>query len=188
MMVDKCNDYQSIDLAWLRRKKLLKVGHWSSLSWSRRGQQTGSIRIECLAHGVRLVYRQRQHGGAWQDVADFVPLVETPTRFGGRRQWFECLSCHRRCRILYGGAYFRCRRCHRLKYETQYEPPYARAATRALKIRDRLGGKGGIDDPFPEKPKYMRWATYDRLRNEADDLERRWTGGIMRRFRLFAHE
>ena len=116
---------------------------------------------------------------------ELVPLIETPTRFGGRRQWFGCLSCKKRCRILYGGAYFRCRRCHRLKYETQYEAPYARAATRALKIRKRLGGKGGIDAPFPDKPMGMHWKTYDRLMDEDREKRHGWAAGIMKRWNMF---
>lgn len=31
IMVDKCGEYHSIDLAWLRRQKLLRVGHGSRL-------------------------------------------------------------------------------------------------------------------------------------------------------------
>jgi hypothetical protein len=184
LMVEKCHEMHSIDLAWLRRKKLLKPGQWSSLRWSRGGHETGSIRIACVQEGMLLSYRQRERGGEWQDVSEIVSLVETTTRFGGRRQWFLCLSCRRRCRILYGGAYFRCRRCMNLKYDTQYEPAFARAATRALKIRERLGGKGGIDDPFPEKPKGMRWATYERLRDEEERLQRAWAVGVMGRFRI----
>ena len=175
----------SIDLAWLRRKKLFNVGRWSSLTWSRAGRETGSIRIECHANGVRLIYRHRRHGEDWQDVNELVPLVETPTRFGGTRQWLLCPSCKARCRILYGGAQFRCRRCQRLKYDTQYEPAFARAATRALKIRERLGCKHGIDHPFPEKPKGMRWKTYERLVAKDESLQNAWAVGISARFRLF---
>ncbi len=184
LMVDKTNEFHSIDLAWLLRQKLLTNGRTTSLSWSRAGRQTGSIRFEYLGHCVRLIYRQRRHGEEWQDVNEVVPLVETSTRFGGRRQWFKCLSCRRRCRVLYGGAYFRCRRCNGLKYETQYEPPFARAATRALKLRERLGGKGGIDTPFPLKPKGMHWKTYDRLRDQAEELESAWARGIMAKWRF----
>ena len=90
-----------------------------------------------------------------------------------------------RCRILYGGAQFRCRRCQRHKYDTQYEPAFARAATRALKIRERLGCKHGIDHPFPEKPKGMRWKTYERLVAKDESLQNAWAVGISARFRLF---
>ncbi len=183
--VDKCHEYHSVDLAWLRRKKLLSVGRWSTLTWSRAGHETGSIRVECLTEGVTLVYRHRRNGNDWQAVREFVPFVGTSAAFGGRRQWFQCLSCGNKCRILYGGSYFRCRCCHRLKYETQYEPAFARAATRALKIRDRLGEKGGLDDPFPEKPKGMHWKTYQRLEAEDEQLQQAWAVGISARFRLF---
>lgn len=174
----------SIDLAWLRRQKLMVVGRSASLKWSRGGNPTGSIDIEFHPDHVRLVYRHRPYGGEWQDVSERVPLVETATRFGGRRQWFRCLTCGRRCRVLYGGRYFRCRKCHGLRYETQYEPSFACAATRALKIRERLGGKGGIDDPFPDKPKGMHHRTYERLQAEAERLERAWTKGIAAKFRF----
>ena len=98
--VEKCNEYHAIDLAWLRRKKLLNVGRWSSITWSRAGRETGSIRIECMPEGVRLIYRHRRNGGEWQDVRELVPYVETETAFNGRRQWFQCLNCNQRCRIL----------------------------------------------------------------------------------------
>jgi hypothetical protein len=183
LMVDKCHEMQSIDLAWLRRQNLMNVGRSASLRWSRGGNPTGSISIQFHWDHVRLVYRCRPSGGEWQDVNERIDLVETTTRFGGRRQWFGCPSCGRRCRILYGGSYFRCRKCHGLKYETQYEPPFARAATRALKIRERLGGDGGIDDPFPPKPKGMHQSTYDRLQAEEERLQREWAVGIASRFR-----
>jgi len=180
-MVDKTNEYHRIDLAWLRRENLLRPGRWSTLTWSRGGRPSGSIQVAVNTQSIRLVYRQRRHGEEWQDVNETVPLVETATRFGGGRQWLQCLSCRRRCRILYGGTLFRCRRCHGLKYETQYEPPFARAATKALKIRERLGGDSGIDDPFPEKPKGMHWTTYERLRDEDERLQGAWARGIMTR-------
>lgn len=185
LMVTKTNELHSIDLAWLRRSNLINVGRSTTLRWSRGGHETGSIRFEVHVGGVRLIYRHKPSGRTeWECVNEVVPLIESPTRFKGRRQWFQCLSCNRRCRVLYGGAYFRCRRCNDLKYETQYEPPFARAATRALKIRERLGGRGGIDDLFPPKPKGMHWKTYDRLQAKDERFHEAWTLGIVDRFRL----
>lgn len=176
--VGLCHRSHSIDLDWLRRRKLLNQGQWSTLTWSVGETKTGSIQIALMGARVMLSYRVRRAGADWQDVKEAVPLIETSTNFSGRRHWFECLSCRRRCRILYGGAVFRCRKCQGLRYETQYEPPFARAATRALKIRERLGCKGGIDDPFPAKPKGMHFRTYEGLRAEAERQERRWEAGI----------
>ena len=172
----------SIDLAWLRKRKLDQVGQWSTLRWSRAGRETGSIRVEHLAHGLRLVYRARKND-EWTSVDEVVPFVEMPLRLGGTRRWFSCPSCQRRCRILYGGSRFRCRTCYRLKYETQYEPAFARAATRAWKIRQRLGADGGIADPFPARPKGMHQRTYDWLRQEELMLQSAWSQRIFAKFR-----
>jgi hypothetical protein len=175
---DKCHEFHSVDLAWLRRKNLLILGRASSINWSRGGHQTGSIRVEYMGHGLRLIYKRRAQNDEWLDVNEIVPLSETSANFGGTRQWFQCLSCRNRCRIIYGGAYFRCRKCYKLKYETQYEPPYGRAASRAVKIRERLGCREGFAAPFPEKPKGMHWATYARLSDLDERLQQFWAGGI----------
>ena len=65
--------------------------------------------------------------------------------------------------MLYGGRWFRCRRCYQLKYSSQYEPAHGRALSRAQRNRQRLGGSGSLDKPFPPKPRFMHWATYERL-------------------------
>lgn len=181
--VDKCHQYHDIDLAWLRRKKLFKLGSWSTLRWSRGGRETGSLRIECYLDGVRLCYRQRRSTGDWQDINEFIPLVDTATAFGGTRKWFKCLSCGTRCRILYGGSHFRCRRCYRLKYESQYENAIERACSQAHDIRKRLGQVGSLDELFPEKPKGMHWATYDRLKAKDAELLESWAVGVWQRLR-----
>ncbi len=77
-----------------------------TLSWSYGGDSVGSIGLQAKFDGVRLFYRRRRDDGEWYDVDELVPTVWTPTQFGGRRQWFCCLKCARRCRILYGGSRF----------------------------------------------------------------------------------
>ena len=178
MLTDKCHEYRSIDLAWLARKTLLNVSRSSTLTWSLGGHETGSINFEMLQSGIRLVYRARRSGDDWQDIQEFVPIIETATNFGGKRRWFKCLSCQLRCRILYGGTYFRCRRCHRLKYESQYEKSYSSVVNQAHGLRKRLGHVGSLDDPFPDKPKGMHWKTYKRLAAKDADLQQRWAVGV----------
>jgi len=182
LLVDKCHELHSIDLAWLRRRNLLTPGRWSTITWSRGGHTTGSIRLTPVPGGLLLSYRHRSAGDDWRDVSETIPVLQTPGRFGGHRHWFSCPGCDRRCRILYGGAQFRCRTCQRLRYESQYEPALARAASKALKIRRRLGCSGGLADPFPEKPKGMHWRTYERLRSDDIDLQNSWVAGIAHRF------
>ena len=97
----------------------------------------------------------------------------------GERQWFDCPGCRRRCRILYGGPRFRCRLCHRLAYETQFESRGQRANRRAHKIRRRLGGSDCLMDEFPPRPRGMHWATYRRLETMAAAADERWEAAVM---------
>jgi len=159
-----CEDYNSLDLAWLRRKGLFAHNGWSTLTFSRAGEKIAAIQVKADDHGLCFRYRARSCGSEeWEAIEDRVPFTYTDTNFGGRRRWFVCPSCHRRCRVLYGGKYYRCRKCHGLKYESQYENSWMRAATQAQRICARLGGTGDIDDPLPPKPKGMHWTTYERL-------------------------
>ena len=178
-----CESCHSIDLARLRRRGMLQVGRYSSLTWSQAGEQTGSIMLIAQHDGVRLRYQTKDRDGSPVDVNEFVPFAYTPTRFGGRRQWLRCLKCGRRCRKIYGGRYFRCRLCYRLRYASQSEKADQRASDRARKIAKRLHDKwdGATEDEydFPPKPPRMRWATYNRLEAQYDDLENRWALGIL---------
>jgi hypothetical protein len=156
LLAEKCEDYRTIDLAWLRKQNCLGLGYSGRITWSRNGTVIASIgyRIETL--GLRLIYRHQSRGGSeWRDVDEVIAFTRTGTAFNGQRLWFKCPSCNRHCRIIYGGALYRCRKCYRLKYESQYEPGFARAASRAHKIRERVGESGWLDDPFPPKPKHM---------------------------------
>ena len=178
LSANKCHEYHSIDLARLRRKGCLRPGFSGSVTWSRCGQKTGSIDYRVEVEGLRLIYRTRPHGGDWQSVNEFIPFAPTRANFGGFRNWFVCPSCTRRCRILYGGSRFRCRRCYRLKYESQYEPAFGRAASRVHKLRERLGVSGSLDEPFPLKPKGMHWKTYRRLEAKEAYLAARYNSGF----------
>jgi len=96
-----CEGCHSVDLAWLRRRGMLAPGRSSTLTWSRAGEQTGSITLVAQQEGVRLIYRTKDRDGAPVDVSELVAFVYTPTRFGGRRQWLRCLKCGRGCRTIY---------------------------------------------------------------------------------------
>ena len=184
-----CESCHSIDLAWLRRRGMLTPGRYSTLTWSQGGQETGSITLAAQHDGVRLIYQIKDRDGLPVKVDELVAFSYTPTRFGGRRQWLRCLKCGRGCRKVYGGRYFRCRLCYRLRYASQSERSDQRAMDQANKIAKRLhdkwsGATEGEYD-FPPKPPRMRWATYNRLEAQYDDLQNRWAIGTMRRFARF---
>ena len=105
----KTTDYRTVDLAWFRRKGARHVGDSGQITWRRRGEVTGSIGYRLEPRGLRLHYPNTPYGGMPEDVNDLIPIVTTRMQFGGVGHWFLCPSCGRRCRILYGGARFRCR-------------------------------------------------------------------------------
>jgi hypothetical protein len=164
---------------------MLKPGQYS-LTWSSRGEPACSISIVAQAEGMRLLYWVRGSNGEQSSVNEFVPFAYTPTRFGGRRQWFMCLKCGRRCRRIFGGRHFRCRQCHGLTYASRNETSAQRAMHRADRIANRLHditkGTTKSKSEFPPKPSRMRWKTYWRLKRQYDELQRRWMSGAMARF------
>jgi len=178
----KCEDHSSIDLAWLNRQGILKRYGWTTITWSRGGEKTGSIQVKAEQRGLRLSYRTRDWGGEWEPIEELIPFSYSATNFDGRRRWFRCPSCGRDCRVLYGGKVYRCRRCYGLKYQSQYEPGFGRALSQAQKIREKLGGYLCVDDPFPPRPRYMHWKTYRRLKAKEAKLAQRYTLGLCARF------
>lgn len=158
------SDMLDVDLAWLRKRGILERAYWSTITWSRGEITYASLSVRGHAHGLEISY-SIQDRGEKKSIRETIPFSYTDTNFGGTRQWFQCPSCLKNCRVVYGGEYFRCRRCYRLKYDSQYEKSFSRATDKALKIRRKLGDYGGIDDPFPEKPKGMHWKTYHRLQD-----------------------
>jgi len=103
-----------------------------------------------------------------------IKVTTTPCHLGGVRHWFLCPSCQRRCAILYPHT---CRLCRNGRYVCELLAPHDRMINKAITLRERLGQKrGGTIAPFPSKPKWMRWHTYQRLRDKGMALERDiWT-------------
>lgn len=102
-----------------------------------------------------------------------LPIVRTPGRLGGMRNWWLCPQCGRRCELLYGQTYV-CRICAKGRYRSELASPRERRLRKAFKTRRRLGQtSGGIIAPFPQKPKHMHWSTYLRIRAAAEENELR---------------
>ena len=109
----------------------------------------------------------------WQD---HIRLASVPGRFGGLVWFFCCPMCERRVRTVYVTFYgrlpqlskpARCRQCCGLRYHVQRCSPERRADLMVMRAARRIdprvrGNPDDFDHP-PEKPKRMRWATYDRL-------------------------
>jgi|ERR1019366_596219 hypothetical protein len=110
----------------------------------------------------------------------------TPNR-GGQRWWFTCplvvngKPCGRRVQKLYlplQAKYYGCRHCYQLGYDSRNQNEKRRAVLKAQRIRRRLGGSPSLYDPFPEKPHGMWWRTYHKLKERAEQAERKyWARG-----------
>jgi hypothetical protein len=75
-----------------------------------------------------------------------------------------CARCGKACRVLYGLGAARCHVCTPAIYRTHSESPMRRAVRRANKIFKRK-----LEPGRPAwKPKWQRWATYERLEAAAD--------------------
>lgn len=171
---DTCESYTRIELPYLRKRGMLRPGYFGSLSWKRGGEPSGNIRFQMHESSMEVRYRYRKTGQAeWQAVREHIPFAFTPQHLGGQRRWFVCLSCRRRCTVLYGGTHYRCRKCWNLAYQSQHEEPHDRALSQAQKLRQRLGGSPFTDEPFPEKPKGMHWRTYEKLKAKGEALDER---------------
>jgi hypothetical protein len=93
-------------------------------------------------------------------------------------------GCGRRAAILYGGPTFTCRHCGELAYASQGERAAARAIRRVHKLRERLGWGPSLSFEHGDKPKGMRWATFERLVEQHDPLVMAGLEGMAARLEL----
>ena len=162
-----------LDLSRLIRQGTFKPGQrWGgSIVWTEvnSGRQVGTIGYEANmgqeSGWVRLRYTTTGYWSGEKTYHDYrVELTTTPQPFGGRRWWWVCPRRGDLVAKLYqpsGGGIFASRKAHGIAYRSQRQSPHDRAISQAFKRRRRLGSAGGIGS-YVEKPKGMRWATFDR--------------------------
>ncbi len=154
----KTDEFHRLDLATFTRSGYRN----GNLTWRRGDRVTGSISYRQSDSHLHLSYSIGA-SETREAIDDSFAFDFSEQHFGGVRRWLLC-KCGRRCRVLYGGKYFRCRHCYRLTYESQYERIRVPGMAKAEKVRDRLGMKAGFAYPFGPKPKGMHWRTYRRYR------------------------
>ena len=164
------SDMRAFDVRRLQRAGLLTPGRAFVWHWTCNDETLASIQVRTEVDRMILSYRTQRNGDEWQPMEYPVNLEWTPCHLGGRRVWFLCPTkeCGRRVAILFGGAVFACRHCHKLAYYCQRETDDDRAMRRAETIRRRLGWEAGIANPEGCKPKGMHWRTFERLKAEHD--------------------
>ncbi len=184
---DTTSVMRALDVRRLQRDGLLTADRWFMWKWSCNGEEVASIQIRTEAGRVVLNYRCRNNGGEWQPMEYPVTLEWTPCNLGGRRAWFLCPArgCGRRVAILFGGAIFACRNCHKLAYACQRESADDRATRRADRLREKLKWEPGILNGDWDKPKGMHWRTYERLVAQHDAYADASLAGMAIRLGLF---
>jgi hypothetical protein len=157
-----------LDIRKITRKGLLVPGNGFSWQWLVNDRQVAGISIRVDLLGMVLSYRMKSTG---EVVEQRVQTQASPCHLGGQRHWFTCPRCEKRVAVLYApGRYFACRTCGGLGYATQKEGSGDRSASRADKLRRRLGWAAGILNGDGGKPKGMHWKTYQRVKSHHDAL------------------
>ncbi len=176
----------SLDVSYLNREGLLNPGTSGSLMWGHETEHQASIQFRVDRDYLVLQYHLREDSA--ETITQPVPLAWTACHYGGRRPWFRCpgvangVYCGRRVAKLYIlSRYFVCRNCYPLAYPSQRVAVAHRPMTRTQNIRIRLGGSGNLLEPFPPKPKGMRWKVYWRWWDKARNAETEHLG-IMQRW------
>jgi hypothetical protein len=146
------------------------LGSTTQLTFSREDEEIASISVKILKRDqIVLRYRYNQS----ELIVEPIKIEYKPYHFGGERRFFICPGCEQRKAILYCARLFRCRACVGLTYSSQHQNTLERGISRVAELRRKLGGSGSLADPFPPKPKRMRWETYSRrLEKDQRDCER----------------
>lgn len=162
------SDSMPLDIRKITRKGLWVTGNSFSWQWLVNDRAVASIRIRVDWQSMVLSYRIKSTD---EVVEQRVQTQTSPCHLGGERRWFTCPRCSKRVAVIYApGRYFACRQCCGLSYATQKEGAGDRAASRANKLRKRLGWDAGILNGNGGRPKGMHWKTYLRLKSEHDQL------------------
>jgi len=147
------DDYLFIDVNHFKREGLLTATSWFSWEWKRRGKLVDAINVTVKENGI-IIDGQSIYVEWW-----CCPL-------GGKRPWFHCPLCSRRCCKLYkANTAFACKTCLNLVWKVWHERPERRALRRAEKVFQKVtydfSRKG-------DKPKWQRWPTFERLEAEGE--------------------
>jgi len=113
-----------IDMVYLTEHYSMEAENSFVIGWTNNFGRTDAINIDIIPpNRLRLGYAMLDRQGNVTDQFDYyAPIETTPCHYGGRRWWFRCPGCNRRCRILYRppeSTYFACRVCHNLTYTSR---------------------------------------------------------------------
>ena len=159
-----------LDIRYLKQHGMLRSGLYN-MSWSRRGEPSGSAAIRVVAgESMTVIFSWRRDSSEeWQPMEKIVRLAQTACAFGGSRSWFVCPYCSRRVAlVILDAGHVACRHCLNLTYASCNED----AIDRSWRKRDKYKAKmGGDDKVLYLKPKGMHQRTWQRLRHQYYEAE-----------------
>lgn len=162
----KAEQLQRLDIRQLHQRGLLDVGTYSAWCWTRNGEPAGRVAFTVYENSIWLDYRANG-----RDTAQTIETTETPCAYGGSRRWFACPVCGGRCAVLFMRASrFACRSCQRVSYSTQSGSKHNRLNMRYHRLLALV--EAG-------KPKWQRWATFNKLERQLDRADELATNSLM---------
>jgi hypothetical protein len=150
----------SLDVRTLNCDGVLNPGTHSTVTWSSLGEEAATASLTVGADQLVVEYREQAPDGLTQPLRQTIALTYTSPHFGGRRTWFLCPGCGRRCAKVFFLGEFRCRECHGLHYQSQREDLSMRLARRSDAIRRRLDGIVVGGELISRRPRRMHRRTY----------------------------
>ena len=161
-----------LDIRYWQREGVMKPGLRFEVRWGQQDTLILGVAVRVEEQQVVLAYRHSQSDGSLTQVEYPITLDWTPCPFGSQRPWFRCPTegCGKRVAILHldCNAQFTCRHCQGLAYSSQRENAIDRNLRRARKIARKLSSREGSINSSSDKPKRMRWRTYQGLVNDAN--------------------
>ena len=155
-----------IDLRRWRKLGYLVNGQSFAWQWSRGEEVTGSIGVSVRADSIRLGYAVQG-----QDASQTIRTTTTPCRYGGARAWFQCPVCCGRATVLFmRSGRFACRQCQKVSYTSQSGSAHDRANTQYHQLHALI--QAG-------KPKWQRWATFERLEDRFERVNEQVNRSLM---------
>lgn len=167
-----------IDVRRWRKLGHLKAGMSFVWQWTCDGEATGSISVISFGSSLRLNYLLGTVE-EWRDASQTVQLATTPCHYGGSRPWFICPACHLRAGVLYlRSGRFACRKCQRVSYRSQSGSAIDRVCNKYHRLADAV--EAG-------KPKWQRWATFEKLEDRFEIASERFENVLMGQLRTLGY-
>ena len=118
---------------------------------------------------LKIIYRKQKQ------IPYIIQVERLTCNYGGFRTYFKCPLCQKRMRILYltANCVLLCRKCLNLGYITQRWVPSIRNMIKHSELERSIKALGG-DLQYNQRPRYMKRAKFEQIRNKANLYEFKW--------------